>query len=158
MALGETDGILPLNLRDVDNWTDSSASLISQHKNTDFFSQRLFVSVRSGDGVIDDMEIDDIAAIKIDTEGTEPAVLRGLSATIEKYRPIIFLEILGFAPSLNADQRAHRLRTAAEVETWARSAGYRLSQIGAPGELVAVRDVEEFLPTATGRNFVLQPA
>ena len=35
--------------------------------------------------------------VKIDAEGAEPAIIRGMQKTIEKYRPIIICEILGDA-------------------------------------------------------------
>ena len=40
------------------------------------------------------MKISSIALIKIDVEGAEPAVLRGLKVSIEKYSPFIIFLVL----------------------------------------------------------------
>lgn len=48
------------------------------------------VSVRRGDDVLKDQAVD---FIKIDTEGYEIKVLRGLDQTIRKFRPTMFVEV-----------------------------------------------------------------
>lgn len=52
-----------------------------------------------------------VAFIKIDTEGMEMGVLRGLKATIARHRPTIFVEVLDTG--------------IAEFEAWCAEAGYR---------------------------------
>jgi FkbM family methyltransferase len=52
------------------------------------------VSVRSGDSLLDELGIERVDLIKIDTESTEPDVLRGLSRTIERSHPDIICEVL----------------------------------------------------------------
>lgn len=61
------------------------------------------VDVRS----LDSFELDDVALIKIDVEGGEPAVIRGARETIARCRPLICAE--------HQDRRA-RLRNLAELE------------------------------------------
>jgi hypothetical protein len=53
------------------------------------------VEVACGDDVVADLLPDrTVDLIKLDTESTEPAALRGLDATVERDRPVIFCEVL----------------------------------------------------------------
>jgi len=53
------------------------------------------VEVARGDDVVAELLADRrVDLIKLDTESTEPAALRGLDATIERDRPVIFCEVL----------------------------------------------------------------
>jgi FkbM family methyltransferase len=53
------------------------------------------VQVARGDDVVAELIPDRIVdLIKLDTESTEPAALRGLDATIQRDRPVIFCEVL----------------------------------------------------------------
>lgn len=54
------------------------------------------VHLRPGDSVLDDLEIKRVHFIKIDTEGHELSVLRGLEKTIARDRPIIQFEYSEF--------------------------------------------------------------
>lgn len=61
---------------------------------------------------LDDYNLTDVAVLKIDVEGMEPAVLRGGEATIRRDRPVIFAEAWG---------PPERAAVAAVLEPW----GYR---------------------------------
>lgn len=52
------------------------------------------VTVRSGDALLEELGIEQVDLIKIDTESTEPDVLRGLTRTIERSHPEIICEVL----------------------------------------------------------------
>lgn len=53
------------------------------------------VNVKTGDSVLEELDLAGrVGLVKIDTESTEPAVLRGLASTIERDRPVIFCEVL----------------------------------------------------------------
>jgi len=52
------------------------------------------VVVRSGDSLLAELAIPKVDLIKLDTESTEPAVLRGLSATLRRDHPDILCEVL----------------------------------------------------------------
>lgn len=54
--------------------------------------ETLSLPVRVGDEVLAEQNIKDIHFIKIDTEGFEPFVLRGLKNTLERCRPLVFFE------------------------------------------------------------------
>jgi len=47
-----------------------------------------------GDDVVEALDLDEVAVLKIDVEGGELEALRGLMRTIEKHRPYIYCEIL----------------------------------------------------------------
>lgn len=52
------------------------------------------VRVRRGDSLLAEAGITRVDLVKIDTESTEPDVLRGLSRTLERDHPTIFCEVL----------------------------------------------------------------
>ncbi len=56
--------------------------------------RRVSVEVVALDALLDARSVRGVDLVKIDTEGTEHDVLRGLSHTIERDRPAVFLEIL----------------------------------------------------------------
>lgn len=58
---------------------------------------------------IDDLKLSDIGLIKIDVEGHELDVLKGAEQTIKKYKPPIFIEILGgvVREKMTSEQKKH---------------------------------------------------
>lgn len=54
--------------------------------------ETLSLPIRVGDEVLADQNIKNIHFIKIDTEGFEPFILRGLKNTLERCRPLVFFE------------------------------------------------------------------
>jgi FkbM family methyltransferase len=48
-----------------------------------------------GDRYLHEERINDIDAVKIDVQGFEPEVLRGLHKTLERWRPIVWCEVAG---------------------------------------------------------------
>jgi FkbM family methyltransferase len=58
----------------------------------------LSLPVRLGDAVLAEHDVGRVDFIKIDTEGYEPFVLRGLSKTLARHRPVVFFE---WTPSLS---------------------------------------------------------
>jgi FkbM family methyltransferase len=58
-------------------------------------SRPLICQTTTVDGFFADIDIDQaVDLIKIDTESTEPAVLRGMAETIARWRPVIAVEVL----------------------------------------------------------------
>lgn len=84
-GLGEVEEVKVLysNHRD-----DASSSLNSRDSNI-----KKHVYIRNGDSFIESQKLKNVSLIKIDTEGFEFQVLKGLSKTIAKDRPVIFCEI-----------------------------------------------------------------
>lgn len=48
--------------------------------------------VRRGDDVVSELALEKIDALKIDVQGLEPLVLKGLRATLERDRPVVWFE------------------------------------------------------------------
>lgn len=82
-ALSSSDGTADLSYKKATPLT-SGASLVMP--NTD----KIRVKVRK----LDSFDYDDVAAIKIDVERNEPAVLRGARMTLERCRPALIIEAL----------------------------------------------------------------
>lgn len=51
------------------------------------------LEIKKGDDVVSDLNIDSLGFIKIDVEGMEVSVLKGLHSTIHKYKPVMFIEM-----------------------------------------------------------------
>jgi FkbM family methyltransferase len=88
IALGEADGESTLY---VAGETGGTSSLNPAFR-ADRTEQR--VVVRSGDSLLAELGIGKVDLIKLDTESTEPAVLRGLAATLRRDRPDLICEVL----------------------------------------------------------------
>lgn len=70
---------------------DTNKSLIDITENIN--DDQIKIKVLIGDEVIKQLQLNDpIVAIKIDVEGHEPNVIRGLTETIQKHQPIIYWE------------------------------------------------------------------
>lgn len=136
MALSEADGLLPLYSNRI---CDDMASLQGnpQVDGQDRHMCRM-VPVRKGDAAIADLGLDAIAAIKIDVEGAELQVLRGLMQTLAKYRPAVLFEVLpnfyGLERVMQPIDACARNNEAADgiLDFFAR-AGYRIHQIDEHG-------------------------
>lgn len=86
VALGECEGTGVLHIPLIDT---STASLVQGNDGC----ERLEVAIVSGDQLItNQLAVPDV--IKIDVEGFEPQVIRGLRETICQHRPILFFEHL----------------------------------------------------------------
>jgi FkbM family methyltransferase len=83
-----------------------------------------------------------IDLVKIDTESTEPAVLRGMRRTIERWRPVIALEVL-------------RGRTEAELDRFLVETGYRPLWLRSDGPRAVEAVVGD--PTHMDLNYLFVP-
>jgi FkbM family methyltransferase len=72
---------------------DRMGSLIKQHHE---YKKGFSFSTLSmtGDSLVDLLKVKKISAIKIDVEGAELMVLKGMEKSIEQYRPYLYVEIL----------------------------------------------------------------
>lgn len=70
----------------------SSASLHNTSEKEDLLRETIELNVL--DEVINELDINRIDFIKIDVDGHEPAFLKGALKTIEKYKPIVLLEVM----------------------------------------------------------------
>ena len=88
LALGDQAGEMTFYLSDI---TDSSNSLQEGFRKS---SNQLIVTVETGDHLVESGELRPPAVIKVDTETTEPAVLRGTLGLIRDRRPWLLCEVL----------------------------------------------------------------
>lgn len=111
-GLSDREGTVPFYLIAKDNRGLGTAVAAEQYDLP--LDQIGEISLRRGDDVVRELGIK-VSAIKIDVQGLEQEVLRGLSETIREHRPIIWVEM-----SAGTEQ----IRTIADVE---RLLGYPVS-------------------------------
>ncbi len=88
IALSDSNALKPFF---TNGQTDECASLIDDPSSVHEVS---LVQCRVGDEVLDELGINAIAAIKIDVEGAEIHVIRGLRDTLRRLRPPVIFEVL----------------------------------------------------------------
>lgn len=117
--------------------TDPAASMQGAIRDADFYGSRKTVAVFDGDSALATLGVPEGPIIlKIDVEGGELEVLRGLEDTISRLRPLIILEILPpsyFSPSVND----HRRRQAEELTRHMADRGYIMRAINEDGEFAS---------------------
>ena len=91
--------------------------------------------------------LDRLDVLKVDVEGAEPDVLAGGAATIERFRPVVFIEI----------EQRHLQRTGrsgADVQRWLEDRGYRCHVFDDEG----LHPVDVVTPDEFNYVFVPDPA
>lgn len=89
LALSDKDGFLGINVGNEENWGMSS---INSHN---YLSDQIEeVETQKLDTFVSLNQINQIDLIKIDIEGSEFYLLKGMLKTIDQFRPIIFIEVL----------------------------------------------------------------
>ena len=152
VGLSDRPGVTELLLNSNDDVMATTNSVLRPAK---MYTRRQMVPVMTGDMLLAD--VPEIAAIKIDVEGGEAAALRGLSATIMRCRPNLFIEILAFEgleesdfgrgylgsfPVSDREQVVERRRThAREIEEILQGMDYEFFQIR-EGRVVPARPSE----------------
>jgi len=174
-GLQNTHKVYPIALADycgaatfmLNGESDVSATLTSSVRPTSMYQDRKSVCVSTGD--IQLTGLDRIAAIKIDVEGAEPLVLKGLRETIRKHRPAIIIEVMPYCHlEDNSYDRSYlgelpekermRLITGRkqQAETlWSimEGIGYRFFQVGRGG----LRAAESCDSTLEDQDFLVLP-
>lgn len=92
LALGDCDAVLTLH---ADGQFDEMASIRADslaRPHTLSFNCR--IPVRVGDAVLSEIGIDRVAVLKVDVEGAELEVFRGLRNTVHEHRPVCMFEVL----------------------------------------------------------------
>ncbi len=87
LALSDSNGVLTLSRHDPFSET---ASLLP----TDGVEGKISVPTAIGDEILEALDLEEIAVIKIDVEGAELPVLRGLTRSIDRHHPHVFFEVL----------------------------------------------------------------
>lgn len=91
LALSDSNGISTFYMH---GQYDEMASLIVQPESAGDAWMTSHIQTRIGDEVLQELEVSDVCAIKIDVEGAELSVLRGLEKTLQMKHPSIIFEVL----------------------------------------------------------------
>lgn len=137
IALSDENRMVPLFWNTAYDEMASIAAEIDAEGRTRGFAD--WVPARLGDEVIEELELDRIAVIKIDVEGAEFQVLSGLARTLREKRPAVIFEVL---PNFYGHDRimlekAIRRQNGARAEAihaLFKEAGYEVYQIDARGD------------------------
>jgi FkbM family methyltransferase len=137
VALGEQPGVLELHADNDD--VDESASLdTTGFRATMSATRKVLVPVLRGDTALADLKLDAVAVLKVDVEGAELEVLRGLPEALRRWRPAVLFEVL---PNFFGAERApidpalaahHNARAQAIYDFFA-AQGYAVHQVDRAG-------------------------
>lgn len=137
MALADRNGLMPLYSGGA---CDELASLVAP-SDPDARADKVteWVNCRVGDEVLEELKVDIIAAIKVDVEGAELQVLRGLSRTLTKHKPVLIFEVL---PNFEGPGRVRKSASACmasaaaadQLMQFLMAANYDVFQIDSKGE------------------------
>lgn len=140
VALSDQNGTLKFYSR---HQFDDLASLNSVNEERQARGEILttsFVQARVGDEIFKELNIDQISAIKIDVEGTEIDVLKGLSETLKLKMPALIFEVLpnyfwrGKHIKLSPEETEKHQSSADEIFHYLTKLGYDIFQLDSRGE------------------------
>ena len=143
-GLSDRDGLLPIH----DHGDHSAiASLVDGFRPAAFYTRTRQVAVLRGDAALEALGVgpaNPVAAVKVDVEGGELEVLRGLRGTLERDRPPVFCELLPvIEPGHDTDElRAFRQGRQDELLGLIRGLGYRLFRTPHDGGAVPLDAIE----------------
>ena len=150
IALSDRNGIIRIRVRGTDIYSMASpvASIVEGFRPDGFYSYSKYIYAARGDDVIEGLDIESIALIKIDVEGAELEVIRGLTKVIGSYRPFLLFEVLHHYLALTKEQldretiqfREARVR---EMEGIIRDNSYQIYQIDGN---ISVNKIEKIEP------------
>lgn len=156
--------VLPLGLSDSVGlksfWSAGEADTMASLTQDGSDRTRSVIMTSTGDDVLSELEIDEVAAIKIDVEGSEYQVVQGFQRTLSTIGPPIIFEVL---PNVSSDglmdlpvevAKANSAR-ANDLHSYLSGLGYRIYELGASGEGGEVRTFELDDPAKiSGSNFI----
>lgn len=165
VALGLRNGAAKLRL---DNPFDVSASLVADFRPSSFYASAKQVLVWNGDEAMSAADVGEIAFLKLDVEGNEVEVMRGLERTLMEKRPWCAVEVLAYAgvesgrifPELGAEERgrivAFRRNRIKELDRVLDDLRYDRFFVVDEGKVAAVADLTP-MGEGTENNFLLVP-
>lgn len=107
---------------------DGAASLVNGFRPDSSYKRTEVVVIFRGDDMVKALQPGPISIVKIDVEGGELDVLRGLEATLRAHRPMVFCEILPVYETRSESGRTRRSRTDA-LEALLQRNDYRIVRL-----------------------------
>ena len=138
-GLADRNGLLTLYLRPNVS-LDPMATIISDFAEGGAPARRQAAAVFRGDDVAESVEAGEVAIIKIDTEGAELEVLRGLADTIARHRPFIICEVLPVGDPGSTVGRL-RLTRQDDLQALVRTWRYDVFRLHADARLEKIEDI-----------------
>lgn len=161
VGLSDKFGIAKLLVRERDTFT---SSVIEGFRPQTFYSHPQLVFLAQGDAVISDLRIESISVIKVDVEGGELEVIRGLRKSLSRHKPFIIFEVLPHYlavtnESLDEETIKFREGRIRQMENIFREEAYSIFQIQ-PGNVLKKADkIEpESTPDLSTSDYLAIPA
>ncbi len=164
LGLSDEPGILELLTRDPGS---AYATLVEGFRKDDFYQHRVVAAVWQGDAALERLARDQpVAMVKIDVEGAELEVVRGLRKTLARHRPTVLCEILPDGLDDTNPGTQLRRRRQGELLEIMNELGYTLERILEDGRLVPLERIEphedfslcQYRFTSPGAEAPLSPA
>lgn len=158
IGLSDQTGIVQFGVRFADDTAASSNLDFRPPETYKYFSN---IPVFDGDSAITQMNMDEISIIKIDVEGAEYAVLKGLQKTISTCEPYVIFECLpeilrSTYERLSDDVIALRNKAYADIYDYFRSLNYSIYRIN---DEFSITPAEELVADTTEViNYVAVPS
>jgi FkbM family methyltransferase len=111
VALGEVCGIATIRFS---SEADSSATLSDSMRPPSMYPHQQRIAISTAD--IQLADIPSIALVKLDVEGTELSVLRGMTTMIKRHRPPMLIEVMPYAYLLDGTYDRSYLGNLSELE------------------------------------------
>ena len=139
-GLSDHAGVVSLYARD-DDETDSSATVVPGLFSTQASWRQTPVAILPGDEALASLNVGRVSVIKIDVEGAELEVVRGLENTLAAFRPAVVCEVL---PTYSGGdgRRAFRQPRIDALLEFMRRFEYRLFRLLPTGEVVSLDTIE----------------
>ena len=133
---------------------DKMGSLLADHRIEKEKPHSFAVLTQPGDPVFEDLNLTAICAMKIDVEGSELQVLRGLAGTLKRYRPTLICEVLN--PKPEQPSFTDRVESMDALLRLARELDYRVLSRGDDGRM-HIADTSEDLRAHSSSDRILVP-
>ena len=133
-------------LKRYDN-ADATASTIDGFRPDDFYTAKQTIYVVKGDDVISQMNLENIAVIKIDVEGGELEVIEGIQRVLRDNTPFVFFEVLNHylavtGQKLDEDTIKFRENRNQKMENILRDIGYKIFNILPNSNIVEISKIQ----------------
>ena len=163
IALSDKNESIPLHIRGSYSKGSRVASMVDGFRPDNFYNYKRHIYAARGDEVIDSLGISSIALIKIDVEGAELEVIKGLRMTIEKHRPFILFEVLHHylvmtKETLDRESIDFRESRIKELEEILRTRRYHIYQIIGNKEIIKIAKIEpKVVNDLASTNYIAVP-